>query len=79
MKLVYTDVQPGKPAEPSDNILFIAPAWPLADGCVKVPGYDVPILPASGVVQAAIYWTIASKAFPNGQSSALDGGPTSPH
>ena len=62
VKLVYTDVQPGQPAEPSDNILYIDPAWPLADGCVTVPGYDIPILPASGVVQAAIYWTIASES-----------------
>lgn len=67
IKLVYTDVQPGQPAEPSENILHIAPAWPLDDGCVSVPGYDIPILPASGVVQAAIYWTIASKAFGDGQ------------
>lgn len=66
VKLVYSDVQPGQPAEPSDNILYIAPAWPLTDGCVSVPGYDIPILPASGVVQAAIYWTIASKAFGDG-------------
>lgn len=63
VKLVYSDVQPGRPAEPSDNILYIAPAWPLTDGCVKAPGYDIPILPASGVMQAAIYWTIAAKAF----------------
>jgi hypothetical protein len=62
VKLVYTDVQPGQPAEPSENILYIAPGWPLTDGCVKAPGYDVPILPASGVVQAAIYWTMASKS-----------------
>ena len=69
VKLVYTDVQPGQPAEPSDNILYIAPAWPLSDGCMNVPGYDIPILPASGVVQAAIYWTILSKAFPGGRVS----------
>lgn len=67
VKLVYSDVQPGKPAEPSDNIVYISPAWPLTDGCVNVPGYDIPILPSSGVMQAAIYWTIASKAFPDGQ------------
>jgi hypothetical protein len=41
--------------------LYIDPGWPLADGCVTVPGYDVPSLPASGVVQAAIYWTVASE------------------
>ena len=61
VKLVYSDVQPAQPAEPAGNVLYIDPAWPLADGCVTVPGYDVPILPASGVVQAAIYWTLASE------------------
>lgn len=61
VKLVYSDVQPAQPPEPAGNILYIDPAWPLADGCVKVPDYDVPILPASGVIQAAIYWTIASE------------------
>ena len=61
VKLVYSDVEPAQPPEPASNILYIDPAWPLADGCVTVPGYDVPILPASGVVQAAIYWTIASE------------------
>jgi hypothetical protein len=61
LKLVYSDVQPAQPPEPAGNILYIDPAWPLADGCVTVPGYDISILPASGVVQAALYWTIASE------------------
>lgn len=71
VKLVYTDVQPGLPAEPSETILYIAPGWPLADGCVSVPGYDVAILPSSGVAQAAIYWGMASRAFPNGKSRLI--------
>ena len=61
VKLVYSDVQPAQPPEPAGNILYIDPAWPLTDGCVTLQGYDIPILPASGVVQAAIYWTIASE------------------
>ena len=61
VKLVYCSVQPTQPPEPANNILYLDPAWPLADGCVRVPGYDVPIMPASGVVQAAVYWTIASE------------------
>jgi hypothetical protein len=61
MKLVYTDVQPARPPEPAGHILYIDPGWPLTDGCVAVPGYDIPILPASGVAQAAIYWSIASE------------------
>jgi hypothetical protein len=64
VKLVYSDVQPAEPPEPASNILYIDPAWPLADGCVAITGYDVPILPASGVIQAAIYWTIASERKP---------------
>lgn len=61
VRLVYFDVEPARPAEPAGNILFINPRWPLADGCLTVPGYDVPILPASGVIQAAIFWTVASE------------------
>lgn len=61
VRLVYSDVQPAQPPEPASNILYIDPAWPLADGCVVLQGYDIPILPASGVVQAAIYWSIASE------------------
>ena len=61
VKLLYSDVQPAEPPEPASNILYLDPAWPLADGCVTVPGYDVPILPASGVMQAAIYWTLISE------------------
>jgi hypothetical protein len=64
VRLVYSDVQPAQPPEPANNILYIDPAWPLADGCVTISGYDIPILPASGVVQAAIYWTIASERSP---------------
>jgi hypothetical protein len=64
VKLVYWDVQPAQPPEPASNIIYIDPAWPLADACVLVPGYDIPILPASGVIQAAIYWTIASERRP---------------
>ena len=55
------DALPLMAAATAVSVLYVDPAWPLSDGCVTVPGYDVPILPASGVVQAAIYWTIASE------------------
>ena len=37
----------------------IHPKWPYGDSLVPVPGYDVKILPSSGIVQAAIYWAVA--------------------
>ncbi len=61
VKLVYSTVQSAQAPESRGNILYIDPGWPLSDGCVAVPGYDIPILPASGVMQAAIYWTIVSE------------------
>lgn len=60
-KLAYSSVRAAKSAEPSRNILYLDPKWPLTDGCVEVPGYDVPILPASGVMQAALLWTLAAE------------------
>ena len=60
-KLAYISVKCTEPAEPSDNIIYLNPHWPLTDGCVAIPGYDIPILPASGVVNAVIYWTLVAQ------------------
>ena len=59
-KLVYISVKPA--AVSASNIIHIDSCWPLPDGCVKVSGYDVPILPPSGVVDAAIYWSMLAQA-----------------
>lgn len=42
--------------------VYIDPFWPIEDAAVNLPGYDVPILPASGVLQCAIYWQIIEDA-----------------
>ena len=33
---------------------------PFGDAVTRVPGYDVEILPSSGIVQAAIYWAVVA-------------------
>ena len=38
--------------------LVIRPWWPYGDALVPVPNYDIAVLPASGIVQAAIYWAV---------------------
>ena len=38
----------------------IRPKWPFGDSVTRVPGYDVDILPSSGIVQAAIYWAVVA-------------------
>ena len=61
LKLVYTTAKRGQD-DRGQNVIYVDPHWPLADGCVSVGGYDIPILPASGVIQAAIYWSLVAEA-----------------
>ena len=41
----------------------IRPKWPFGDSVTRVPGYDVEILPSSGIVQAAIYWAVVAASW----------------
>ncbi len=38
----------------------IRPKWPFGDAVTPVPGYDIEILPSSGIVQAAVYWAVVA-------------------
>ncbi len=41
--------------------VYIDPCWETPDAVVKVPGYDISILPVSGVIQSAIFWELVEK------------------
>ena len=41
----------------------IRPRWPFGDAVTRVSGYDVEILPSSGIVQAAIYWAVVASVW----------------
>ena len=60
-ELLYTSVARADD-DRADYILYIDPHWPITDACVAVPGYDVLALPQSGVMQAAIYWSLVARA-----------------
>jgi hypothetical protein len=64
-KLLYTSVERARD-DKADYILYIDPHWPAADACVTISGYDVPALPQSGVMQAAIYWSLIAEASAGG-------------
>jgi hypothetical protein len=42
--------------------LVIRPCWPYTDALVELPGYDVRILPASGILQTAVFWAVMGAA-----------------
>ena len=41
--------------------LFVDPFWRLGDAVVHVPGYDVNVIPPSGVIQSMIYWMLSGE------------------
>lgn len=55
----------GRNSQPPSHQLadiVIDAQWRLGDAIVEVPGYDVPILPPSGVMATAIYWALVIDA-----------------
>jgi hypothetical protein len=62
-KLAYISLgSADAPTDAGDRIIHLDPGWPIDDACVKIEKYDVPILPASGVVNAALYWALTAEA-----------------
>jgi uncharacterized phosphosugar-binding protein len=61
IKLIYSSVERA-PNDVHENVIYIDPHWPIEDACVTLSGYPQPMLPASGVMQAAIYWSMVAAA-----------------
>ena len=59
--LTYISVQNVKTSGVESPLIYIKPYWPITDNCVSISGYDIPILPASGVLDASIYWAIRAE------------------
>lgn len=52
---------PDRPASAMGADINISGCWPYGDALVQVPGYDVSILPPSGVIQSAAYWMLVAE------------------
>jgi hypothetical protein len=57
----------GNPERAHDTSLadvFVDPQWKFGDAVVPVPGYDVKILPPSGVLNSLVFFAVLSEAVP---------------
>ncbi|MDO8588947.1 MAG: hypothetical protein Q7T82_18125 [Armatimonadota bacterium] len=54
----FTDYRPDAVKSLLPGEMYINQHWAMGDSLVTVPGYDVKILPPSGVIGDAIYWSI---------------------
>lgn len=59
--VTVTSGTPQRPATDLGADVNITGCWPYGDALVEVPGYDVKILPPSGVVQSAAYWLLVAE------------------
>jgi len=58
-----TSLGPGPEQAKSPRHLYINPHWPLTDGCLELPGYDVKACPLSGILGLACYHAICAEAL----------------
>ncbi len=56
----FTDYKPEEAKAVLAGETYIDQHWPLGDAVVTVPGYDVRILPTSGVISCGLYWAISA-------------------
>jgi hypothetical protein len=61
-RMAYVSLHADRDYVDDVNTLWIDPMWDWPDGCVAIEGYDVPILPASGIVDGVIAWQIYENA-----------------
>lgn len=61
VRSVWIGVPMGDDLETPGLDLFIDPFWRFGDAVVKIPGYDVKVLPPSGVIQSMIYWLLLAE------------------
>ena len=45
----------------TDSYLWVPAPWPIEDGAVRVPGYDIPLLPVTGIMNGVIYYALRSE------------------
>ncbi len=53
---------PQRQAEEMGADVNINGCWPFGESVVEVPGYDVKILPPTGVIQSSAYWMFVAEA-----------------
>lgn len=57
-RTVYVAVRPDRGFVRSRGAVWIDPMWDWPDACVAVDGYDVPVVPVSGVGNGALAWEV---------------------
>jgi len=63
--IVASTAPPIRAHQGKDEVRWLAAPWPIEDGCVEIPGYDMPILPATGIMNSVIYYAVLAQVQHN--------------
>jgi hypothetical protein len=58
-----TSTAPGAEQSKNPRHLYINPHWPVTDGCLELPGYDVKACPLSCILGMTCYYAIAGETL----------------
>jgi hypothetical protein len=61
--IFLTSLGPGETQARSPLHLYINPHWPLTDGCLELPGYDVKACPLSCILGLSCYYATCAEAL----------------
>ena len=59
--VAMSTAQPPEAIQDKESFHWIAAPWPITDGCVEIPGYDIPVLAVTGVMHSVIYYAVRSQ------------------
>ena len=60
--IFLTSARPGPEQAANPRHLYINPHWPVTDGVLELPGYDVKACPLSAIANLSCYWAICAEA-----------------
>ena len=61
--IFMTSLPPGAEQAKDPLHLYVNPHWPVTDGCLELPGYDVKACPLSAIMGLACYYAICAEAI----------------
>lgn len=61
--IALTSAAPGPEQARNPRHLYINPHWPITDGCLELPGYDVKACPLSTILNMTCYYAIVGEVM----------------
>ena len=62
MNIVVMSTEPPDVSDANaEGFLWIPARWPIEDGAVELPGYDIRILPVTGLMNGVIFYALRSE------------------